>query len=81
LAQSHGLLVVLEGLDGAGTTTQAQLLDRHLSDRGLSTSLTREPTGEPVGRLISDALLGKLVSAESPGKVNLSEEALCLLFS
>jgi dTMP kinase len=72
---------VLEGLDGAGTTTQGQLLDQHLRGQGVSCSLTREPTGHPVGRLIRDALSGKLVSPDSLGQITLSEAALCLLFA
>jgi dTMP kinase len=78
---NRGGFFVLEGLDGAGTTTQGQLLDRHLRGQGVSCSLTREPTGHPVGRLIRDALSGKLVSPDSLGQITLSEAALCLLFA
>lgn len=47
-----GRFVVVEGLDGAGTTTQAARLVAHLAARGLSVVATREPTGRPVGQLI-----------------------------
>lgn len=77
----RGLFIVLEGLDGAGTTTQSRLLVEALLSRGLGAVLTREPTDEPVGRLIRKALTGELESPASGGKVTLSEEALCLLFA
>jgi dTMP kinase len=48
--------VVIEGLDGAGTTTQAARLCDHLRARGVAVTATREPTGGPVGRLIRTTL-------------------------
>ena len=78
---SRGGFVVLEGLDGSGTTTQAHLLDRHLRDRGIRTVLTREPTDHAIGRLIRAALSGQPVSEGGLGEIALSEEALCLLFA
>lgn len=44
--------VVLEGLDGSGTTTQLHLADRQLESRGVPHFCTGEPTKGPVGRLI-----------------------------
>ncbi|HEY0192387.1 MAG TPA: dTMP kinase [Kofleriaceae bacterium] len=51
-------LVVLEGLDGAGTTTQARRLVAHLQAQGRDAHLTREPTDGPIGRLIREMLTG-----------------------
>ncbi len=51
-----GRLIVIEGLDGAGTTTQARRLADHL---GATAHLTREPSDGPVGRLIREMLTGK----------------------
>jgi len=51
-------LIVLEGLDGAGTTTQAQRLASHLRDSGRPAHLTREPSDGPIGRLIREMLAG-----------------------
>lgn len=48
--------VVLEGLDGSGTTTQLQLADRQLESRGVPHFCTGEPTKGPVGRLIRQIL-------------------------
>jgi len=50
-----GRLIVLEGLDGAGTTTQARRLVAHLGTRA---HLTREPSDGPVGKLIREMLTG-----------------------
>ena len=81
MSTNRGGFFVLEGLDGAGTTTQGRFLDQDLRGRGVSCSLTREPTGHPLGRLIRDALSGALVAPDSLGQITLSEGALCLLFA
>lgn len=52
--------VVLEGLDGAGTTTQSELLQEALQRRGERCHATREPTGGPIGKLIRAVLRGEL---------------------
>jgi dTMP kinase len=52
------MLIVLEGLDGAGTTTQAQRLAAALAQRGKTAVVTREPSDGPVGRLIREMLVG-----------------------
>ena len=52
------MLIVLEGLDGAGTTTQAQRLAAALAARGKTAVVTREPSDGPVGRLIREMLVG-----------------------
>jgi dTMP kinase len=53
-----GKLIVLEGIDGSGTTTQARLLCDFLRDRGITVHLTREPSDGPVGLLIREILHG-----------------------
>lgn len=66
-----GLFIVLEGLDGAGISTQARILAERLKGRGLSVLLTKEPTEGPIGALIRGALRGT---------IRLSPLALQLLF-
>ena len=56
-----GRLVVLEGLDGAGTTSQAKRLVDDLKARGIDAHLTREPSDGPIGKLIREMLVGKHV--------------------
>ncbi len=48
--------IVLEGIDGAGTTTQAKLVAAALRERGHEVVETREPTDDPIGRLIRKML-------------------------
>lgn len=52
------LFIVLEGIDGSGTTTQAERLLTHLHRRGRRAHSTREPSTGPVGKLIREVLLG-----------------------
>ena len=39
----NGLFITFEGADGCGKTTQIELLDKYLKDKGLETLITREP--------------------------------------
>jgi dTMP kinase len=48
--------VVLEGLDGAGTTTQLKLLDRRMAAEGIPHFCTGEPTPGAIGRQIRSIL-------------------------
>ena len=52
-------LIVLEGIDGAGTTTQAQRLVDALRAHGHAAHLTREPSDGPVGKLLREMLAGR----------------------
>lgn len=55
--------VVLEGIDGSGSTTQAELLATALRGEGRRVLLTHEPSDGPVGGMIRLALSGRLVGA------------------
>jgi dTMP kinase len=52
-----GLFLVLEGIEGAGKSTQAALLRDWLASRGEEVTLTREPGGTPVGEAIRSVVL------------------------
>lgn len=52
------LFVVLEGIDGSGTTTQLECLADHLRARGRTVLPTREPSTGPIGKLLRELLLG-----------------------
>lgn len=54
-----GKLIVFEGLDGAGTTTQMHLLKEKLEKRNKKAFITHEPTDNPIGRVVRDALQKK----------------------
>ncbi len=55
------LFVVFEGIDGAGTTTQAKLLGRSLNALGHPVVTTREPGGTKIGERIRGLLLDPLL--------------------
>ena len=52
--EKRGHLIVIEGIDGSGKSTQAKLLVRRLAARGLRPVLFREPTRGKWGRLIRE---------------------------
>ncbi len=63
--------IALEGIDGAGTTTQGQLLRDWLADHGGKAHLTCEPSTLPVGKLIRRALKRELGGHIDPAVVAL----------
>jgi len=50
--KQHGLLIVFEGIDGTGKTTQISLLEHFLQQRGFQVITTREPTPGRFGQRI-----------------------------
>jgi dTMP kinase len=54
----HGWFLTLEGVEGAGKTTQAARLEQALSARGFDVLLTREPGGTALGEAIRPLVLG-----------------------
>lgn len=54
---SRGLFVTLEGGDGSGKTTQAELLEQWLVERGRTVVRTREPGGTDVGVEVREIVL------------------------
>ncbi len=66
---NSGRFIVLEGIDGAGTTTQCGLLAKRLRKEGIAVRTTREPSDGPVGTTIRQILAGRIVGAggRAPG--------------
>lgn len=58
MEKKQGRLIVLEGIDGAGKTTQAALLEAHLRAQDREVFRTAEPTGFPSGVALRRALGG-----------------------
>jgi dTMP kinase len=54
----RGVLLALEGVDGCGKSTQAELLAAALRARGLEVVLTCEPTDSPLGQQIREYFHG-----------------------
>jgi dTMP kinase len=69
MAEATGRFVVLEGIDGAGTTTQIARLADRLRALRVPVRATREPSDGPVGTLIRHILTGRLVipGGRAPG--------------
>jgi dTMP kinase len=63
---------VLEGLDGAGTTTQGALLAARLIEHDVPVELTREPT---------DGTIGRIARAFTDGDLHLEPETVALTFA
>lgn len=53
----NGRLIVFEGVEGAGKTTQIRILAERLAAAGVATRGVREPGGTPVGDEIREILL------------------------
>ena len=56
---NKGKFIVFEGIDGAGKTTQIELLASRLSSLGESVHITAEPTTNESGKALRRALSGK----------------------
>lgn len=66
---ARGKFVVLEGIDGSGTTTQTARLGAYLRGKGRTVRATREPSDGPVGTLVRQVLAGRVVvpGGRAPG--------------
>jgi dTMP kinase len=69
MRKGGGGLVVLEGIDGSGTTTQVARLADRLRTMRVAVRATREPSDGPVGMLVRQVLSGRVVvpGGRSPG--------------
>ncbi|ACS89216.1 MULTISPECIES: dTMP kinase [Thermococcus] len=75
-----GIFIVLEGIDGAGKSTQAKMLAKWFENRGYEVVLTKEPTDTAFGKLIRRLVLigGKEGIIDG---ARISKEAEALLFA
>ncbi len=53
----NGLFITFEGADGCGKTTQIELLNKYLQEKGIKTLLTREPGSKGLGVKLREILL------------------------
>jgi dTMP kinase len=78
---TRGGLIVLEGVDGAGTTTQVARIAARLRAGGARVHTTAEPSAGPIGRLLRRALSGELGEGDAPEPATPSWQTLALLFA
>ena len=64
MEKQRGRFIVIEGIDGAGKTTQAEMLKSYLNSLGREVVRTAEPTGYPTGIELRAALGGKIKRTE-----------------
>jgi len=78
-----GKLIVFEGLDGSGQTTQAQLLAKwFLEKRSQVAYYTKEPTDGPIGAIVKLVLSHRLVApADRSERTPLDAITMSLLFA
>lgn len=72
MSHSQGFFLTIEGIEGAGKSSLAELLQQELESRGWSVVVTAEPGGDAVGQRIRSLLL-------DPG-CTISDRAELLLF-
>lgn len=71
--QEKGLYIALEGIDGSGKTTQADLLTKYFEGKGKQVIRTREPRKE--------GIIGDLIHQVLKGEKKIPNKALQYLFS
>jgi dTMP kinase len=74
----RGKFLVLEGIDGSGTTTQLDRAVAYVASLGYPTVATREPSAGPIGRLLREALLGQHRMADGSA---LDGRSMAMLFA
>ncbi len=76
-----GKFIVFEGLDGAGTTTQAAILEKHLKEKGFNVHKTAEPSTGPIGTIIRQILAGRLIPNSLSNSTEIDPKTIALLFA
>lgn len=76
---SRGRFIVIEGIDGAGTTTQAQKLLHRFESEQISCMITAEPSQGIIGTLLRKILDKEVGLPGMDGGLN--QEAMTLLFA
>ncbi|MBQ7384238.1 MAG: dTMP kinase [Clostridia bacterium] len=61
---NRGRFIVFEGIDGAGKTTQVNLLAQKLEAMGKKVAVTAEPTELPSGKALREVLGGKVKKSD-----------------
>lgn len=75
------LFIVFEGIDGAGTTTQARLLDNFLTGKNLKTMKSFQPTNNVIGSMIRSMLKKRIVPSINSKDQEIDSKTMALLFA
>lgn len=59
MTAKKGIFITMEGPDGAGKSTQIDLLKKYLEDKGYNILLTRDPGGNDISEAIRKIILNK----------------------
>jgi dTMP kinase len=73
-----GKFIVFEGIDGSGTSTQAELLKNYLLDQSISAVMTTEPSNGPIGNMIREGFKKRIIFVEDE---KLFDEQMAYLFA
>jgi dTMP kinase len=76
-----GFFIVVEGIDGCGSTTHSKLLSKALRGGGRDVVHTFEPTGGPIGGLIRQVLQHRLFVPDVSGPRTFAWSTMALLFA
>jgi dTMP kinase len=76
-----GRFIVLEGIDGCGSTTHSKRLAKTLRSAGVDVRLTCEPTTGPIGALIRQVLQKRLFVPDATGPRDFAWSTMALLFA
>ncbi len=72
------LFIVLEGIDGSGTSTQSELLQEYFRSQGQKAVISPEPSSGIIGNLIRQALKKRILFTKDP---DLFDEQMAYLFA
>lgn len=72
------LFIVLEGIDGSGTSTQASLLKDYFIQKGQKAVISPEPTNGVIGKMIREAMQKKVIFIKDQQKF---DEQMAYLFA
>ena len=68
------IFIVIDGIDGCGSTTQTAKLGAKLIEKGIKVHLTMEPSQLPVGKLLRQYLKNETAPIATDTKL------ICLVF-
>lgn len=80
-----GKFIVFEGIDGSGTSTQADLLLKYFQNKKKVCYLTSEPSNGPIGNMIRQGMKGRFIFSKGENPIldrgDLFDEQMAYLFA